>query len=285
MATLGFGSSNSWNYNDPNKDGYINDITGTLVEINETQKINYQTREKEFWPEGNPKLNLRFCILANNGVEYPWVFQPSKSTAADAVAMAMETNGLDPKNISSLLGLTVRVATNEDRAPYGSRNPRPWYFQILGAGTAPARGCYQFRDTPEGKMFYQQQQQQYNGQQAPPIVNGYFAAPTAQPAQQPMAQPMQQPMQRQVPMQQPMTQPVPMQQPMAQPMQQPMQQPVMQQQVPMQQPMAQQQPQVPQGSMMNQAVQQQQFTGVQPSQQAQQMPADPAAIYDEEIPF
>lgn len=208
------GSNNGWNYSDPNKPDYKPQIQGTVVQIKEVQSVNFMTKKPEFWPDGNPKLNVGIVIQDQNGTEYDWIFSP-KSAGADALAAAL---GPQATSMLEVAGKVIQVTTWEPQngGKWAAGNPRPWQVQVLGQGQIPYRGTVQYQGNKAGQQPQQQvqqqpvqqYQQQPQQQQAPRIVGQFYEVPTAgmqqqqyqQPVQQ--AQPMQQqPMNEQVPVQ------------------------------------------------------------------------------------
>ena len=213
MSLMNFNGGSSWNYSDPNKTGYALSITGTVVKVAEVQARNFQTKQPEVWPDGNPKLNVQLTIQGQSGRELTWDFSPV-SLASDAVRNAVESTIEGADGFDAVGGKFVRITTQP--GTYGSGNPRPWMFEILGEGNVPYRGTQLFNAANTQQPMQQHAMQQPAMQQQQPM----------QPMQQSMPQPMQ-PMQQQPMQQQPMQ---PMQQ---QPMQQaPMQQQPMQQYAP-----------------------------------------------------
>lgn len=168
------GSGNNWNYSDPNKQGYMEFIEGTVVEISSPQSINFGTKQPETWPDGNPKLNLCLTIKGQSGRELNWIFAP-RSRAAEACSLA-----LDPQNqhehvsVKDMLGKKVRVQTQA--GVYNSQNPRPWWVTILGEGDIQS-----VRGVVENNQARPAQQQP-----APPVQQQ--PAPQIQYAQQQAAQ-------------------------------------------------------------------------------------------------
>lgn len=204
-----------WNYSDSSKPQYMPSITGTVVSVEEVQSTNYATKDKEFWPDGNPKLNIKLVIQGKSGRELPWVFSP-KSLACDSVKNALKQYNPNAQTIADVGGLMVKITTWGDSNQYHANNPRPWQFEILGQGEAPFRGVKEFDSNPPV------QQPQQTQQQVPPSpLNRNMNQ-----QQQPMQQPMQQPV---YPNDWPQSTPVTMQQPAQQ---QPAQQQPVQQQSP-----------------------------------------------------
>jgi len=181
MFDLKGGSSNSWNYSDKNKEGYMESITGTVIEISNPQVRNYQTKQPEFWPDGNPKRQLCVIVKGQSGKELAWYFSP-RSKAADACLYALDPNGMKPRvSIEEMLGKMVTISTQP--GVYNNQNPRPWNVVIVGDGdTASVRGMVDLSQVQQ-----QQQPQPQQPQQAQPVQQ------YQQPAQQYQQQPQQVP--------------------------------------------------------------------------------------------
>lgn len=182
----GGSSGNGWNYHDNTKSNYMEMIEGTVVEISNPQSINFNTKQPETWPDGNPKRNLRIAIRGRSGQELSWTFSP-KSKGAEACLAALDPQGTrEQVSIEELLGKFVRVQTQG--GVYNAQHPRPWWVTILGDGEA---------NMVRGLVDLSKQQSSMPGMPAPQPAPVQQAAPA--PAIQPVqvAQPMQQPMQQQ----------------------------------------------------------------------------------------
>lgn len=196
----GSSGGNGWNYAHPDKPGYMEMIEGTVVEISAPQKRNFQSGKPEFWPDGNPVLNLCLVIKGRSGNELSWIFAP-KSKAADACSLALDpTRTREQVSIEEMLGKFVRIQTQA--GVYNAQNPRPWTVTVLGDGDAgsvrsvvkPQQSAQQQpmpqqQPAPQPQPAPQQQpvpQIQYAQQQAAQAL-GYQQAPAPQP-QQPMQQ-------------------------------------------------------------------------------------------------
>ena len=128
-------SSNVWNYSDDTKENYSEQLCGTVVEIAYVQARNFQTKEPEFWPDGNPKCNFRFTILDMAGNEFSWFVSSNKKSAGlMAVMDALDParTGNSPVDISKALGKLVTISTKP--GSYNAKRPRPWWFQVMGDG-------------------------------------------------------------------------------------------------------------------------------------------------------
>ena len=141
------GSSNRWNYTDPNGDNYRTSITGDVINIDSPQSLNFHTKEPEFWDDAKtqPKLNVRLTLQSSTGNTLSWTFSPGgkrdkKSMAMAAIQAALRAAGKPGKSVKELEGLNISVATKEP--PQGFKwaqgNPRPFSVRINGpAATKP----------------------------------------------------------------------------------------------------------------------------------------------------
>lgn len=179
VLNINGGNGNGWNYSDQSKPGYMTSIQGTIVKITELQSRNYMTKQPEFWPDGNPKLNICFTIQGQSGRELTWVFSP-KSTAFDAVVTALKTMNPNVNSIADIGGYMVEISTQEGQ--WGQGRPRPWTVNILGMGQVPFRGVEEYTAPPAQPV----QQQQQPAQQFQPQGQQVATAPISQ------GQPMQQ---------------------------------------------------------------------------------------------
>jgi hypothetical protein len=224
MSILGIGGSSekSWNYSDPTKPGFMLQITGTLVEINEVQSLNYSTRQPEYWPDGKPKLNIEMVVQGQSGRELSWFYGP-KSSGAEAVEKAIKAILPNAKLLAELGGMMVRVTTAPEPLnpntgqpiKYGQGNPRPWNFEILGPGSIEFRGAKEFQARPQIKPAPQMQEfDQYVAQVPAQMQPQYQQQQVPAPAQVPVQpQYQQQPAAQPAPYQQQPVQPAPVQQP------------------------------------------------------------------------
>jgi hypothetical protein len=287
-----------WNYSKPDKPGYSTQLVGTVLAIQEVQKMGFtmtgQPGAPEFWPDGNPKMNIRLALATPEGELKTFTFQPAgrKARMGEKKSIHMDLFALTGNtDMMNLIGQTICIQTQEGY--YGQGHPRPWYVAFADGGP--------FQLNMELPAEFKTPRVLANNAVSGGQVNLPQQAYPMPPApQHPVMQP--QPMMQQRPMmQQPgmMMQQQPMQQPMMQQpgmmMQQPMQaQPMMQQQPMQQQPMQQpmQQDQYPgMDPVVAQAMATQVFgDGVQVSMEPAPQPATPVgngATYDEDedMPF
>lgn len=268
------GQNYSWNYSKPDKPGYSTQLVGTVLAIQEVQKLGYtmtgQPGAPQFWPDGNPMMNIRMALATPEGELKVFVFQPAgkaarmgqkKSVHMDLFALTGNTD------MMNLIGKTLCIQTQEGR--YGQGNPRPWFVQLVDAGPFELG----FPLPPEFKL------PQVLANSA--VSGGQVNAP--QPVQQYQPTYQQQPMQQYQPQQYQQPQPA-YQAPQPQYQQQPMQQ----YQQP--QPVHQQPQQYPQGMDPNvaAAMASQAFGGpVTVTQQTPEQPTEPVGngyVYDDDMP-
>lgn len=270
MALNPGGTSNyGWNYSKPDKPGYSTQLVGTVLAIQEVQKMGYTTSGQpgapQFWPDGNPMMNIRLALATEQGEIKTFVFQPAgkqarmgqkKSVHMDLFHLTGDTD------MMNLIGKTICITTQDGR--YGQGNPRPWFVQLVEAGPfKPAMPL-----PPEFKL------PQVLANSA--VSGGQVQAP--QPQQQPVyPYSQQQPAQFHA-SQQPQYMPY-------------MQQAPAPQMPPQYQPVPQPAPQYPQGMdpQIAQAMASQAFGGpVTMETMPPEKPADPVGngyIYDEDMPF
>jgi len=128
--------SYSWNYSKPDKPGYSPQLVGTVLAIQEVQKMGYtmsgQPGAPQFWPDGNPMMNIRIAIATPEGELKTFTFQPAgraarmgqkKSVHMDLFALTGNTD------MMNLIGKTISIQTQEGH--YGQGNPRPWFVQLI----------------------------------------------------------------------------------------------------------------------------------------------------------
>lgn len=129
----------SWNYSKPDKPGYSPQLIGTVVAIQEVQKRAYQPSgqpgQPEFWPDGNPKMNIRIALVTQEGELKTLTFQPASKQARQGLKRSIHmdlfhlTGDTDMMN---LVGQTICIQTQPGN--YGQGNPRPWYVSIVEGG-------------------------------------------------------------------------------------------------------------------------------------------------------
>lgn len=266
MALNPGGTGNySWNYSKPDREGYSTTLVGTVIAIQEVQKLGYTTTGQpgapQFWPDGNPMMNIRLALVTETGDIKTFTFQPAgkaarmgqkKSVHMDLFHLTGDTD------MMNLMGKTLCIQTQEGR--YGQGNPRPWFVSLVDGGPFKP-------NVPVPPEFKLPQVLANNA-----VSGGQVQAPPQQPQyQQYQQQYQQQPQRRMAPVyqqvQQPQYQPAPQYQPQQQPQQ------------------------YPQGMdpQIAQAMASQAFGGpVTVEQVKPEKPADPIGngyVYDEDMPF
>ena len=137
MAINPGGASNySWNYSKPDKPGYSTQLVGTVLAIQEVQKMKFSIDGNpggpDFWPDGNPKMNIRLALVTQEGEIKTFTFQPAGKAARAGQKKSVHmdlfhlTNDTDMMN---LIGKTLCIQTQEGR--YGQGNPRPWFVSLV----------------------------------------------------------------------------------------------------------------------------------------------------------
>lgn len=196
----------SWNYSDPNREGYCDNFYGTLLAIQEAQAYHFNRdpnapRQPKFWPDGNPVMNIRMLFALPDGQLRSWTIQRAGKNAVEAYkrqgkqCLHMKLFDLSGgTGISNLIGKTLHISTQP--GSYGANNPRPFDIQLVENPT-PYQAAVKIpeeykldrvlaKEAVSGGQMNYQPQQQFG---APPMQGQYYAAPQpiyAQP-QQPQA--------------------------------------------------------------------------------------------------
>ena len=128
-----------WNYSKPDKPGYSTTLVGTVVAIQEVQKMGYtmngQPGAPEFWPDGNPKMNIRLALATPDGSIKTFTFQPAgkAARAGQKPSVHMDLWHLTgDTDMMNLIGKTIGISTQEGH--YGQGNPRPWSVGLVDGG-------------------------------------------------------------------------------------------------------------------------------------------------------
>ena len=299
----------SWNFSKPDKEGYSLEMWGTVVSLQEVQAREYnpygnQPGRPAFWPDGNPKMNIRMGMAAPDGTLKSITFGKAgkKQQSGEKPSLHMQLFNLTNHNMMELIGKTLHLwtwpANPNTGQTWGQGNPRlfgveefegkyelsgplPDEFKVpeLYANDAVQGGQpvppQQVQQPPMHGQFYAAPTTQQQYQPAPQMQQQYQPASVQQhqyqPAPQPQAQPQPQPQSQEQPQPQP--------QPQAQPQAQPQQMSAMQAMPPQQQqqPMAAQMP-AGMDPVVAQAMQSVGAVNVQPV-------GDPLSVYDNDIPF
>jgi hypothetical protein len=142
------GDSHNWNYSRPDDAGFALELIGTVAAIQEVQANEFSADGRPtgpaFWPDGNPKMNIRLVLVGPKGGYRTWTITPAGKEAKqglkphvhiDLYKLAIAGGG---DQFTQLIGKTIKVTTV---APppgfgYGRNNPRPWTVEDVSA-TAP----------------------------------------------------------------------------------------------------------------------------------------------------
>lgn len=122
MSIFSIKKSTAWNYCDPGKPGYSEELKGVIVGMDNPQAYQYQTGKKQYWDNGAPKRNIRLFV-ATDGGEKSITFAP-KSALFNAFALS----GID--SFEDLIQHEVQIVTEEGK--YWRDNPRPWSVRVGG---------------------------------------------------------------------------------------------------------------------------------------------------------
>lgn len=122
MSIFNIKKSTAWNYCNPEKPEYSEELKGVIVGMDNPQAYQYKTGKKLFWDNGVPKRNIRLFVATDNG-EKSITFTP-KSALFNAFAFA----GID--SFEDLIQHEVQIVTEEGH--YWRDNPRPWSVKVGG---------------------------------------------------------------------------------------------------------------------------------------------------------
>lgn len=274
------GSNNhSWHYSAKHEDRSL-EITGTIVALQEVQAREYnygsnQPGRPAFWPDGNPKMNIRVGLATPEGQLKSITFNKAgkKQISGEKPSLHMQLFNVSGGNMSNLMGKTVHVwtwdADPETGMQWGQGNPRKFGLELVPdakyelAMPLPDEFKVPALYANDGASGGAPAPQQPQVQQANvmPMAGQFYAPPVTQQYQQPAYQPAPQ-------YQQPAYQPTPQQ---------------FQQQMPAVQAMPPQSAPMPQGMdpAVAAAMQMAGATNVQPV--ASEQP--PLSVYENDIPF
>ena len=131
------GNNNRWNFSDPSKEGFSNQIQGPVIKLVRRQGIDFNTKQPATWPDGNPRLVYVLTIQdQNSGENRDWVVDAKKSgVGIRAIGAALGVNEGDPVDISRLYGMVINVATpglQSMKINGRSCTARVWQVQVLG---------------------------------------------------------------------------------------------------------------------------------------------------------
>ena len=126
-----------WNYSNQQKDGWSQQLAGTLVEVTVAQDHEFgKPEQKKYWPDGNPVILLRLHVKDANGEEFLFDIKPKSTMWYEDIQPACPEGSL-----SNALGKTVQIDYLGKVATTGRGVPRNKFaFAILGEGQWPSKG-------------------------------------------------------------------------------------------------------------------------------------------------
>lgn len=280
----------AWRYSPKHEDRTL-ELWGTVVSLQEVQarEFNYgsnQPGRPAFWPDGNPKMNIRVGFATPDGSLKSVTFNKAgkKQVSGEKPSLHMQLFNLTNGNMMELMGKTIHLWTwdahPETGQAWGQGNPRLFGVEEVTDGTkyelsGPLPPEFQVpelyaNDAVQGGQPTPPSPQQIQQPNVMPMQGGYYAAPTAQQNYQ-MHQPA-------------MTAPAP--QPMAAPVAQYAQQPAMPQQIQAPAPATQTMPPQMMSAPMPQGMDPAVAQAMQAVGAINVQPVDPpSSIYDDDIPF
>lgn len=138
LNPAGMKKSYAWNYSNNQKEGYSEELIGTVAALQEVQASTFNPNGPgmpAFWDDGKPKMNIRIWLIDATG-EYKFLtFSPASRAAREGKKRSLHidlfalTGNTDMRN---LIGKTIKIATQP--GTYGSGNPRPWSCELMEAG-------------------------------------------------------------------------------------------------------------------------------------------------------
>lgn len=191
----------SWNYSNQEREGFSLEMTGTVVSLQEVQAREYNPNNNQpgrpaFWPDGNPKMNIRVGFATPEGQLKSITFMKAgkKQVSGEKPSLHMQLFNLTRGNMMELMGKTVHLWTwpvnPNTNAPWGQGNPRLFGVEeVQGAKYELAMPLPDEYKVPE---LYANDAVQ-GGQPVapqPPMQGQYYAPPTQAYAAQPV-QPVQ----------------------------------------------------------------------------------------------
>ena len=208
MGTVNY----NWNYSRPDKPDYSLELWGTVVSIQEVQARAFnpsgQPGAPQFWPDGNPKMNIRVGFATPDGSLKAITFAKAgkAQVAGQKPSLHMELYRLTNNNMLELIGKTVHLVTwptnpttgmqwgqgnprifiaeeAEGDIKYELSSPLPYEFTVpeLYANDAVSGGQPVQQPQPAQYPQYPQQMQQPQYPQYPQQM--HQSAPMPQPAQ------------------------------------------------------------------------------------------------------
>lgn len=236
LNPAGMGASANWNYSKADREDYSLELWGTIVALQEVQAREFNPNSNQpgrpaFWPDGNPKMNIRVGFATPDGSLKSITFAKAgkAQVSGEKPSLHMDLFRLTNGNMNELMGKTVHLWTwpvnpNTNQS-WGRGNPRIFGVEEVAdvhyelAGQLPeeykvpellcndgATGGQPMAPSPQ--QMYVPQVPQY-GAQMYPQQQQYVAPQGYVPQPQPMPQPMPQQRPQQYPQYQAPAQPMP----------------------------------------------------------------------------
>lgn len=193
----------SWNYSKQDREGYSEQLIGTVVSIQEVQACEWTENgpgDARFWKNGNPVMNIRMGFATQDGqlltFTFPEAGKEQKARRKPSVHMQMwDVTG--NKSMNDLVGKTLQITTwpaNPTTGQVWQRgNPRLFDIQEIQAGpfqlnsplpselTVPellANNGAAGGQTVAPQQIQQPQVPMYQQYAQPQMQNGMYSAPT-----------------------------------------------------------------------------------------------------------
>ena len=211
------GTSNySWNYSKPDRDGFSLELFGTIVSLQEVQAREYNPNSAQpgrpaFWPDGNPKMNIRVGFATPDGSLKSITFQKAgrKQVSGEKPSLHMQLYNLAGGNMLGLMGKTVHMwtwpANPNNGVAWGQGNPRLFGVEEINPEkpfelAMPLPEEYKVpelyaNDAVAGGQPVAPAPSQMHQPNVMPMNGGFYAAPTFQQPAYQTAQPTYQPAQ------------------------------------------------------------------------------------------
>lgn len=163
-----------WNFSNQQKDGWSQQLAGTLVKVSIAQDHEFgKPDQKRYWPDGNPVILLRMHIKDAAGDEFLFDIKPKSTMWFEDIQPACPGGSL-----SSAIGKQVQLDYLGKVSTTGRGVPRNKFaFAIVGEGQWPSEGF-------DGTMPPTLAQAQGVQAQAAPSPQQYQAQKMVQPQQQ-----------------------------------------------------------------------------------------------------
>lgn len=191
----------SWNYSKQDRDGFSLELHGTVVSLQEVQAREYnpgsnQPGRPAFWPDGNPKMNIRVGFATPDGSLKSITFMKAgkKQISGEKPSLHMQLFNLTNGNMMELMGKTVHLWTwpsnpNTGQA-WGMGNPRLFGVEEVTdahyelSGQLPTEFTIPELYANDGVQGGQPVAPMQQHMQTPPMQGQFYAPPMAMPQPQ-----------------------------------------------------------------------------------------------------